>query len=363
MGGVGAQLRFRSWGAALLGTVLLGTVLLGASMPLGAGTVARAQDAPLLQWTAPDACPSRSVVEAEIERILGRRPDGGPFAEVTVSVRGDRHVAVLALPPSRRRRIEGSSCEALVRAAALILALEIDPEALSLDAPEPAPSPRPAPEPPEPAELSGEVDPARARGPDPARALASPFAPGATRGPTEPPFRFAGGAGVVLDAGAMPGLAPGLWVGATARVAGLLELGLELRFLPDQRARLAPRPQVGADISMLAGRVRLGVGLVVGRIDVVTLEVAPLAALELGSVSATAVGLMDPLSSSSLWWSVDVGLELRAFFLDAIGIFARGELGITLRRSGFFVEGYSTPVFRAADTGFVGVLGVLLRSS
>jgi hypothetical protein len=325
-------------------------------------TPLEAQDTPLLAWTAPDSCPSRTLVEAEIERILGRRPERGPFAEVTVTARGSRHVAVLTFGPSRRRRIEGASCEAIVRAAALILALEIDPDALSLDAAEPEPEPAPPPPEPEPAELLGGVDLTRALAPDPARALASPFAPGAPRGPVEPAFRFAGGAGLMLDAGAMPGLAPGVWVGAMGRVAGLVEIGLELRFLPEQRARLAPRPQVGADVSMLAGRVRLGVGLVVARIDVVTLEVAPLAALELGSVSANAVGLMEPLSASSLWWAVDAGLELRAFFLDAIGVFVRGELEITLRRSAFFVEGYTTPVFRAADAGFVGVAGLLLRS-
>jgi hypothetical protein len=322
-----------------------------------------AQDAPLLTWSAPESCPSRTLLEAEIERILGRRPEGGPFADVTVTARGGRHVAVLAFGPSRRRRIEGASCEAIVRAAALILALEIDPDALSLDVAEPQPEPvAPAPEPPI-AELEGHVDPSRALTLEPARELASPFAPGAPRGPVEPPFRFSGGAAMVLDAGAMPGLAPGFWVGAMGRVAGLVEIGLELRYLPEQRARLAPRPQVGADVSMLAGRVRLGVGLVVARLDAVTLEVAPLAALELGSVSASAVGLMEPLSSSSLWWAVDAGLELRAFFLDAIGVFLRGEVEVTLRRSAFFVEGYTTPVFRAADAGFVGAAGLLFRTS
>ncbi|MFN7701800.1 MAG: hypothetical protein ACK6CU_15870 [Deltaproteobacteria bacterium] len=41
----------------------------------------------------------------------------------------------------------------------------------------------------------------------------------------------------------------------------------------------------------------------------------------------------------------------------------RGGLEITLRCGGFFVEGYTTPIFRAVDAGFVGVAGLLLRSS
>jgi hypothetical protein len=44
-------------------------------------------------------------------------------------------------------------------------------------------------------------------------------------------------------------------------------------------------------------------------------------------------------------------------------VFLRGEVEVTLRRSAFFVEGYTTPVFRAADAGFVGAAGLLFRTS
>jgi hypothetical protein len=322
-------------------------------------------DTPVVAWTAPDTCPSRAVFEAEIERILGRRPAGGPFADITITSRTGRHAAVLlfgpAGPTQRRRRIEGASCEAILRAAALIVALEIDPDALSLDVEE-APEPTPAPEP-SFAELEGQVDPSRALRLDPALALASPFAPGVSRTPPEPIVRFLGGAALALDAGAMPDLAAGVWIGAGLRLAGFFEIGLEGRFLPEQRARLAPRPQVGADVSMLAGRIRLGAGFVVLEDRAVAFELAPLIAVELGAVSANAVGLMTPLGSSSLWWAVDVGMELRAFFFDALGVFVRGEAQITLRRAAFFVEGYTTPVFRASDAGFVGLVGVLFRTS
>ncbi len=346
--------------------VFVGSWLLATSLfLLHAHSVDAQDESPLVGWTAPESCPSRTLVEAEIERILGRRPTGGPFADITVTARGTRHAAVLLFGPAgasqRRRRIEGASCEAIVRAAALILALEIDPDALSIDVEE-EPEPQPAPER-RFAELEGEVDPSRALVPDPARDLASPFAPGVSRGPPEPVVRFLGGAGLALDAGAMPDAAPGVWIGAGLRLAGLFEIGLEGRFLPEQRARLAPRPQVGADVAMLTGRLRVGVGLEVLRDRVVSLELAPLVALELGAVSANAVGLMTPLSSSSLWWALDAGLEMRAFFLDAIGVFVRGEAQITLRRAAFFVEGYSTPVFRASDAGFSGMVGVLLRTS
>lgn len=329
----------------------------------GAPHVARAQEpTPLLEWQAPEVCPSRAVVEAEIERILGRRPAGGPYAGVTVTARVGRVSALLLLEGGGRRRIEAASCEALLRAVALILALHIDPDALSLDAPEPPPEPAPPPpEPPVP-ELEGPVDLQRARHPDPARELGSPFAPGVSRDPREPDARFLGGAALSLDLGAMPDTSPGIWLGASARLGGLLEVGLEARYQPEQRASLAPRPQVGAEVTLVAGRLRLGAAVVVARLPVV-LELVPVAAIELGSVSARAVGLMTPLAGASLWWALDVGLEARAFFLDALGLFLRGELQVALRRSSFLVEGYETPVFRAADVGFVGLVGALLRTS
>lgn len=326
-------------------------------------------EASLLDWTAPSSCPSRTIVEAEIERILGRRPEGGPFATVTIVVRGGRHTAELGVgsAPSRRRRIEASSCEALVRATALIVALEIDPDALSVEVADAPPRVQsPASEPPSvptPIELEGGVDLSRVVPADPARALGSPFAPWRERGPHEPDVRFLVGVAPIFDAGAMPDLAPGVWLGATLRLGGLLEIGLEGRFLPEQRARLAPRPQVGADVTMLAGRLRVGAGFVLARVDVVTLEAAPLAALELGSVSAAPFGLMTPLSGAALWWALDLGLELRAFFFEALGVFVRGEAQIALRRSSFLIEGYTTPVFRASEAGFVGVLGVMFRTS
>lgn len=334
-----------------------------------AATRGRADEAPLAAWSAPPSCPSRAVLEAEVERVLGRRPAGGPFGEVRVTQRGGRFRAALSLSGSGERRIEAASCEALVRAVALVLALHIDPDALSfegggtlgegLGAAAPAATEAPAPW---LAELDGSaVDPTRAQPDEPARELGSPFAAEPAE-PREPDARFLGGAGLALDVGAMPGLSPGVWIGAAARL-GWVEVGLEGRFHPEQRATLAPRPQVGAEVTLLAGRVRLGAALRVARIDVVTLELVPLVSMELGSVSARGVGLMTPLSGASLWWALQVGLEARAFFLDAIGLFVRGELEVALRRSSFLVEGYPTPVFRAADAGFVALVGLVLRTT
>jgi hypothetical protein len=203
------------------------------------------------------------------------------------------------------------------------------------------------------------VDSARARASDPDHPLDSPW-PASTSEP-EPPARFLGAAGLALDVGAMPGLAPGAWVGAAARLAWV-EVGLEGRFHPERRASLAPRPEVGAEVTLLAGRVRLGAVVSLLRTRDVELELAPLVALELGAVSARGVGLMSPLAGSALWWAGLLALEARAFFFEHVGMVLRAELEVPLRRSSFLVEGYDTPVFRAADVGLVALVGLVLRT-
>jgi hypothetical protein len=349
---------------ALARALVLAAALAGLAVAAGAGRLA-AQETPLVRWAGPPGCATGAGFEAEVERILGRRPAGGPFGEVRVVERGGGLGGTLSLG-GRARRIDAATCDALERAMALVLALHVDPDALSLGATVEAPEQPREPSPPEPAawlaELDGSaVDPARARPEERDAPLGSPFAPEA-RDPSEPDARFLGGGGLALDLGAMPGLSPGVWIGAAARI-GWIEIGLEGRFHPEQRATLAPRPQVGAEVTLLAGRVRLGAALRVARFDVVSLELVPLASLELGSVSARAVGLMTPLSGTSLWWALQAGLEARAFLLDFIGVFVRAELEVALRRSSFLVEGYSTPVFRAADAGLVVLVGLLLRTS
>lgn len=343
----------------------------------------------LLTWTAPAPCPPVDVVETEIERLVGRRPEAGPLATVVVRARRGVLSALLTLG-AQRRRIDASTCEALVRAVALVIALHVDPDAplggpssvqrdatsneattrvasgpdplltgappepLSRDDAPPAPPLRDD-APPLLDELDrGSLGCAEPIGADPEAPLSSPSPP-----LRHPEGSFLAGFAATVDVGSMPEVSMGVWLGAAARLGPHFEVGLEGRFQPEQRAWLAPRPTIGAEVTFVAGRFRLGIAWSSNRAP--RIEFVPIAALELGAMSARAVGLLRGLSGTGLWWALDVGFEARVFFLDALGVFARSELQIALQRSSFVVEGYATPVFRAADAGVVVLAGLVLQ--
>ena len=92
----------------------------------------------LLRWAAPDECPDDVRLVHDVEALLGQRlPDAGeqpPSLTVHVNVQGSPvrgYAAKLSFASSRGdedRYLEHPSCEQLLRAAALVVALAIDPE-------------------------------------------------------------------------------------------------------------------------------------------------------------------------------------------------------------------------------------------
>jgi hypothetical protein len=114
------------------------------------------EDLPIaISWTAPDECPGVDALKAEIRRVAGKvPPPAEPLsANVTVSAAaGSGWLLTLSTKTGARggeRRLAGSDCAELMRAAALVLALMINPEASFVVEP-PAPPPPPPPPPPEP---------------------------------------------------------------------------------------------------------------------------------------------------------------------------------------------------------------------
>ena len=104
-----------------------------------------------LTWNAPDECPDTTTVEQYVDDVLG----DGNFGSLAVHAsgvvsrsEGARYAVQLdldtgAAEPSRRS-LDAASCEAVSRAAALLIALAIRTRAAP---PSPPPAPRPAPEP------------------------------------------------------------------------------------------------------------------------------------------------------------------------------------------------------------------------
>lgn len=192
---------------------------------------AAAPSAIAITWTAPEGCPGADEIKAEVRRMAGA---AAPTAEAT-----EVHATVLRDPGNAwqltlttkvgarqgERKLGASDCAELGRAAALVIALMINPAADPSAAPPvvtPPPAPPPAPPPP----------------PEPPRAS-----------------RFALGAAVLVGSGQLPDGAIGL--GARFAVGGgafSAQLRGDLWFPRD--AGSAAKPSAGGSF----GAVDLGLG-------------------------------------------------------------------------------------------------------
>jgi hypothetical protein len=121
--------------------------------PREEGTVA-------LQWRAPEGCPDGGRVRDEIRRFVATGAQTGTVDRVDVDAKvvreGDRYVLELDLKlptGALHKRIEADKCEVLASAAALVMAVMLDPTAVveTVDAPrEPTPPQAPVTKPIEP---------------------------------------------------------------------------------------------------------------------------------------------------------------------------------------------------------------------
>lgn len=95
---------------------------------------AQAESRVALSWSAPTGCPSQTQVSEGIERLLGARPQAQHAkADIAVSKLGARWQAVVRVDvseTSRVRTLDADACTALAKAAELLVALTLDPEAL-----------------------------------------------------------------------------------------------------------------------------------------------------------------------------------------------------------------------------------------
>lgn len=326
---------------------------------------AQAQDSPhvISSFEVPEGCPTREVFEGEIAANLGQVPPAN-VADVVVRARGRDFSATITFRAGDVRSVEGETCAGLTRALALIVAVQLDPEAM-FRAPRESeiPALTPPPIPPEQAiaELEGASESGREVPWEPDCLLGEPFGP-TGRTTVEPAGRFLIGTALTLELGAMPGVSAGAWLGGTARI-GILEIGAEARYQPEAFSPLPQRPVIGAIVSLVAGRVRVGAAITLGQLGPVSFEVVPHITLELGALSARGAGLLSPIGAPSLWIALAPGAELRAFLFEHFGLFVRAEIEIALRRSPFVIAGYSSPAFLASPVGLTSLVGMLLRTN
>ncbi|HKY36404.1 MAG TPA: hypothetical protein VJN18_10720 [Polyangiaceae bacterium] len=148
---------------------------------------AYAQSSPLeLEWSAPATCPDGKAVRVEVERILATTEGASQkvIARGSVERRSETSfvvwLATLVEGEARSRTFEAESCDAAVDAAALILALSINPY-VTIDT---SPPPPPGPAPPK-------------RSPPPRRERLE-------RGASAAPPKVKVGGAVLLDVGTLP---------------------------------------------------------------------------------------------------------------------------------------------------------------
>ena len=281
-------------------------------------------------------CPDAAAIESEVAERLGNNPFARAptqFIEAIVAQKPDGFLVTIAMRAADGRLLGNRAltsspgdCRSIATAAALTIAILIDPDALArAPAPKPPPAPPPAPEPPGPRLPAGRV---------------SAFA----------------GAGW----GLVPGVAPAGGLAATIDVATPVAVSLAAVFIPEQRTAA---PDDGFAFGLTYGE------LVACYVPLAHL--APSVGVRLELCAGGTVGLLHAVVFSGTptdpgqRWTFGAA-ELTRFIIPIFqGLVVEIALEATqpLPRRAFFVEGrpvgmdtvFTQPVVTLAGWGGVGV--------
>lgn len=317
-------------------------------------------------WEAPPGCPGQTVLRRQVEALLGRSLSA-PFHR-RVDVRGtvkrvdDRftlEITGVAEGAPFQRDLVDVSCSALTEAAALILALAIDPSAVgaplppqpdrSLDPPHPIKPPReePLPEEPLPKEpLPAEPPPPLEPPPSVASARSGPRLPFGIPWPRLGVFVEGALAGRVR-----PGIGGSVAVGWAVfwryfRVEGHAAYGFG-------RGRPAPAGRLDVSLISVSGRA-------CPTIPVSGLEVPLCLGLEGGQIRFDPVEIPGAEPGRGFWGAAVVSGGLAWAPLEALAVRARAEAIVSVFR----------PAYETAATGEIhrpsllagrGILGLEVR--
>jgi hypothetical protein len=290
-------------------------------------------------WQAPAGCPSRGQVSGEIARLLGgeiRVPQDGDITARAVVEHGlTWSLAMdteLAGRPGRRS-LEAASCQDLANAAALIVALMIDPEAVAAH----ATTPQPVAVPPQPMDESPATDPAPESRPRAVEYLVGIHAAGSYG--TLPSLDVGLGGGI--------GLQGRRWRAELRGTYGLRR---------DQKA-MAVSPagsygQFNFVAAALAACINLGPqGFAFG----------PCGDAEFGVISAKGVGVSQSLPASTLWSALGAGGYAAVSLGHHLGLPLHVDVLAPLRRSEFVFKNEPNRVFQAPAVGVRVSAGIELR--
>jgi hypothetical protein len=280
-----------------------------------------------LTYTAPAGCPTRAAIEAEIAAYLAN--SSGPAVRAEIAIEGTRAKVTTTINGTKgERTLEANTCDEAAHAAALVIALAVDPNLTSAP---PSSIPTPPPKPTPPPEPTPAVEPAKPEPP-----------PKPTR--AGPRFGLTLAAGPTVDAAALPGAA----FGVAARIGtdvGRLVPNLGFVFLPSAKKTVAGR-DAGGEFAMVGGSA--------GACVKITEFLGPCASFELGRMRAAGFGARATNAGSALWSAVLLGLSggLRG---RPIGVRAEAWIVIPTTRPDFVIEDIGV-----VHTPRVGVRATLL---
>ncbi len=294
--------------------LLAPVIAVGLLLPRPAGAAAPAVPLEIV-WRAPEECPNREAALAQLRALLVHRPAMEQGAEARVEiVRGREGRFVVAMQTRlgtlvNQRRFDGATCEDVVRATTLIIAMALDPVGVAAAKTEGAAAPQPAP----------------VR--EPLAPAPPPRVPGAS-------LALAVGARASGDAGSLPLPTLGAGIAFDATYARWFwELSGTLWM--SRRASRGPMLGAGADISLKTAAAR------------VCWSPAPAGAgfyaclgSEVGITMGRGVGIRHPRESRDTWVAASAGIALRRRLWRGVHVWTNVDAGVPVRIPSYFIEGY-----------------------
>ena len=303
-----------------------------------------------LDYEAPPVCPTEasfvSDVHARVADLPAAAKDERRFRVRIVAGSGASYSGALEiLDPPSVREVHGETCEEVVRALVVFVALALTPGAADV-----SPEAGPLPE----EKKAPSVPPLSHAPPSPRAPRSTRETPGAKR-PARPPFlgvdvRGLGAAGVT------PGLAPG---GAVAGRLTLQGRPASLRWVIHAGGIAAYReePVLAGSFSFLwlAARVDAGPALDLGAVRV---SAGPV--LRAGLLSVEARDLPSAGRYSSFWGDLGGFVRVDRALTESISVSLMLELAAPLQRRTFGISGIDEPVHEVAPVIGVASLGFTL---
>jgi hypothetical protein len=297
-----------------------------------------------LVWDAPPDCSSKHRVLGEVARLIGTAPrrvhahavveqQSATAFQVRIELRGEVEGA---------RQLSAHSCDSAARAAALIIALAIDPQAASVVTQQLE-------------QAETERAPFKGQSSDGAPAEASPpHAPDPTAerdGAPAEPLHGVLLSGVTGEQARVPGLAVGALLGGGVR-DDWVRFDLGVYFVPSAHAAVTGSPGQGADFAAGGLSARFCPRALDSEVGVFMCLGA-----HATRIWAEGTGVPETLNRYGDVWSAGLGAKLRWPSLSAWAAELDLELIVPFTRPEFAIENLGS-VYRVPSVGVMGALAV-----